>query len=346
MVGGLVAVTSAVVLLWLTNPPLEQDLVRYLTTESPAVSPTPTPSPSPTPSVTLPPRLGPPSTAGQAAPSTGAGPAERALPLDSAAAVRDPTTAPCTGGSLAVVAHPDDDLLFMNPTQQRDVTAGTCLYTLYLTAGDAGKPPSHWQNRERGVVAAYAHMAGVPDETLEGQLTGSITSRGIRVVTLRGDPRVHLVFLRLPDGLPRGGGSPANRSVSLMKLWTGAVGSVTAVDGSNTYTRAQLLQILTELMRLTAPQSVRTLDYLGGYQDRDHTDHHSAAYLTRQASSDYPAAHTLTSYQGYPMALKPPNLPPEEAEAKREAFAIYAGHDPTRNNPAYLAREYVVARSP
>jgi hypothetical protein len=44
----------------------------------------------------------------------------------------------CTQRSLDVVAHEDDDLLFMNPDIQHDIRAGVCVTTVFLTAGDDG----------------------------------------------------------------------------------------------------------------------------------------------------------------------------------------------------------------
>src|SRR6478752_2238442 len=44
----------------------------------------------------------------------------------------------CTSAnsSMNIVAHEDDDILFMNPPTYTDVAAGRCLTTVYLTDGD------------------------------------------------------------------------------------------------------------------------------------------------------------------------------------------------------------------
>ena len=57
-----------------------------------------------------------------------------------------------TSNDLYVVAHPDDDLLFMNPDVQTDITAGRAVRTVYVTSGDGGGPASWWQSRETGVA--------------------------------------------------------------------------------------------------------------------------------------------------------------------------------------------------
>jgi hypothetical protein len=97
-----------------------------------------------------------------------------------------PARAPCDGkagrcNDVYVVAHPDDDLLFMNPDIQTSIAHGNNVTVVVLTAGDqydddfmpswAGKhercgKPSHddpelyWRDRERGLLNAYAYMAG------------------------------------------------------------------------------------------------------------------------------------------------------------------------------------------
>ena len=69
----------------------------------------------------------------------------------------------CTSANsrMNVVAHEDDDILFMNPPTSLDVAAGRCLTTVYLTAGDDGLGASYWHGREDGAMAAYATMARV-----------------------------------------------------------------------------------------------------------------------------------------------------------------------------------------
>nr|OQO23502.1 hypothetical protein B0A51_12418 [Rachicladosporium sp. CCFEE 5018] len=62
-----------------------------------------------------------------------------------------------TGAWFQIVAHQDDDLLFLNPSLLRAVRAGRDIITVYLTAGDAGRPEPYWRGREAGVRAAGAN---------------------------------------------------------------------------------------------------------------------------------------------------------------------------------------------
>ena len=65
-----------------------------------------------------------------------------------------------------VVAHPDDDLLFMNPDLLSSVRSGAETSTIYLTSGESDvRPPEPYAaSRRAGSRAAFAAMAGVADE--------------------------------------------------------------------------------------------------------------------------------------------------------------------------------------
>ena len=66
----------------------------------------------------------------------------------------------CAARELRIVAHQDDELLFMNPDLLESLHAGHCVRTVYLTAGDAGKGVAYASTRDAGMRAVYAEMAG------------------------------------------------------------------------------------------------------------------------------------------------------------------------------------------
>ena len=108
------------------------------------------------------------------------------------------SAAACTPGAVNVVAHPDDDLYFVNPLILQDIRAGRCSTTIYVTSGDAGQSSSYYQKRELGVQAAYAKMAGVTNKW-----TTTVSLVGTKIVTqatLKAKPAVQLYFMNLPDG--------------------------------------------------------------------------------------------------------------------------------------------------
>lgn len=256
----------------------------------------------------------------------------------------------CSGGSIQIVAHQDDDLLFMSPAIFDDIDAGRCVRTVFVTAGDAGIEDSYWQDRERGAEAAWAQMADVSNSWSTS--TVSLGGKSVRMRTLKDSPNVTLVFMRLPDGYPLGTGSAKFGYQSLYRLLSGGISNVTAVDGSASYTAATLRNALLDAIRDSGFTRVRAQDYLSNYGgDQDHYDHHSVAFTTRDASDSYGNDHTLTSYLGYGdftlNGMWPQNIWGSEMERKSDAFWAYSDYDPDINMAIYesygwLQREYEI----
>src|SRR5690348_2456392 len=79
---------------------------------------------------------------------------------------------------MQIVAHEDDDILFMNPDVYNMIAAGYGNVTIYLTAGEADGSVDGTQsrevfaaNRQKGIRAAYAAMAGVTNSWSRATLT-------------------------------------------------------------------------------------------------------------------------------------------------------------------------------
>ncbi len=265
----------------------------------------------------------------------------------------------CTTAHMYVVAHEDDTLLFQSPSILQDIESGRCTRSVFITAGDAGKGPVYWHSREEGVEAAYAQMAGVEDEWISSTVVANGHSLLMR--TLVGDPRVTVVFMRLPDGnYPAGTGYPMYGNQSLMKLWNGGNGgspsgpTMTAVDGSNTFDYNGLVNTLTELMQAYEPQQIATQDYTETFAGWDHHDHTAAAYFTRLAQRSYAKPHQLLAFQDYPTLERPQNLSGPLLEEKKSVFYLYGLYDEgacseeiaceaTEYN-VWLKRQYVTGR--
>jgi LmbE family N-acetylglucosaminyl deacetylase len=227
--------------------------------------------------------------------------------------------------SLNLPAHEDDDLLFMNPDIQKDIDTGRCVLTTFMTSGDAGRDESYWGERERGSHAAYAHMAGLPDEWTRRTVT--VNGHPLAYDELVGRPDVALIFLRLPDG-GRGTGFPSSGNESLQQLWSGTIPTIHALDGTTSYTKESLTKTLTDLMHTYQPDVIRTLDYAGKYGDGDHSDHHSAGYFGLAAHKAYfSTPHQLYSLMAYPSANQAVNLSVEDSARKLATFLVYAVHD-------------------
>lgn len=259
----------------------------------------------------------------------------------------------CAASAMNIVAHEDDDLLFINPTVAHDIAAGRCVTTVYVTAGDAGLDATYWGGRESGVEASYAQMAGVANDWVTG--TVDVGGHAVTTKTLSAAPRISLLFMRLPDGNMSGTGFPASGSRSLAQLYGGSIDSLATVDGTGSYTLTELIASFVALMNAYQPDSINTLDYAGSYDDGDHSDHHAVGYLVNEAQAQYGRAHSLTGYLGYGVGALPANVSGTDLSEKTDSFLAYAAHDPNtcsstaacagRPEGTWLAKHYPVASS-
>ncbi len=258
----------------------------------------------------------------------------------------------CARSTMYVSAHEDDSFLFMSPDLLDDVRAGSCVQTVFVTAGDANRDASYWSGREDGAKAAYASMAGAADQWQD--TTQSVAGHQVRVSRLAADPDISLVFLRLPEGASlTGDGGSTYGYQSIKKLWYGTLAQVSTVDGAATYTRQGLIDTLQALMAAAQPSRIGTHDVVGSPGDPDNVDHYVTAYFTQAAHAQYPVPHTLVSYLGYASQTLPVNVSGADYSAKSAAFYAYTPHDPlicqsqaacaARPESAWLARQYVVS---
>jgi LmbE family N-acetylglucosaminyl deacetylase len=273
-----------------------------------------------------------------------------------ATAAEPPT---CTGRTMAFVAHQDDNLLFMNPRLQSEFDSGRCVRTVFLTAGDDGKPMPYWVGREEGMEAAYAEMAGVADSWTAGSVT--VEGHPLLLETLTADPRISIVSMRLPDG-NNGEGFPSTGSQSLMKLWASAnpctecseeESTIEAVDHSAVYTYQGLIATLAGLIGEFDPRQIFTQNWAEIFHGVDHPDHVATARFVRSAAALDPEPHRLVAFWDYNTESFVPNVTGATLAAKSKTFYTYAAHDPETCDSElacegtqyknWLAREYVKA---
>ncbi|HSX39747.1 MAG TPA: PIG-L family deacetylase [Candidatus Saccharimonadales bacterium] len=258
----------------------------------------------------------------------------------------------CTSGTtLNVVAHPDDDILFLNPDINHEIANGKCLITAYTTAGDGNLGQQYWSTRMQGVEAAYAQMSGVSNSWSDSYIT--INGHSVSVSTLNNNSKISLVFFKLPDGQSDGSGFSNNNYESLQKLWLGQINSLHSVDGSTSYTKQDLINSITSLMNTYHPDEINTQNYKDAYDyNADHSDHYSTAYFTNEAHKLYTTAHVFTGYYGYQTASFNSNVSGNDLTKKQDAFFAYTPYDlqvcqtlsscdPNRYG-AWFSRQYIV----
>ncbi|MFV0283687.1 MAG: PIG-L family deacetylase [Castellaniella sp.] len=237
------------------------------------------------------------------------------------------------GKVLSFVAHPDDDLLFMNPDQDDAIKEGRCVHTVYLTAGDRGEGLGYTLARERGIKAAYASMA---DTTNDWRTDGLRVGRHTLVRhILRANARVQLIMLRLPDpwlGTGWGSLTPMSRVESVRHARVRSYAPY-----PDTYTRRELVHLLADLIRQERPQAIRLMDasiptpyrsLCWRCAGHDHPDHIAGARLVEAAMAITPGPYVHTAYLNYPSQERQANLDTARAARKTAIYLRYAKDDP------------------
>jgi LmbE family N-acetylglucosaminyl deacetylase len=264
----------------------------------------------------------------------------------------------CTGPTtLSIVAHQDDDLLFMNPDLQHAIDEGHCVRTVYLTAGDGGHDKFYWLSREQGSEAAYDTMIGAK----KGWLQQTVQLPGRQFMTVASpiaNSKVSLLFLHLPDGNLTGRGFSGSRFESLQHLLEDPTARMHTVDRQSTYTSDELRDSLQAIMQIYQPAQIHTQATAGSDNYPDHSDHMAASQFAQkaydaylQAQYDNQVAIPFARYIGYPVRDMPANVAGDDLSHKQAAFFAYARFDGAvcysmrdcSNTPtywSYLERQY------
>ena len=259
---------------------------------------------------------------------------------------------------MITVAHQDDDLLFMNPDLMHDIQAGRCVRTVYLTAGDAGSGQFYWVGREQGAEAAYSTMLGSSAIWVQ-RLVRLADNSVVTVANPRGNSRVSLIFMHLPDGNVRGEGFAASHYESLARLEAGEIPAIHAIDGESSYTSQHLIDTLARLMAIYHPAEIRTQANFASKLAPDHSDHMAVSRFTSRAYEAYRRDQLagltdipVVRYIGYPIRAMQPNVGDGDLAEKEKIFFVYAAHDngvchseqecvrESANYRMYLSREY------
>ncbi|MCX4512631.1 PIG-L family deacetylase [Streptomyces sp. NBC_01619] len=288
-----------------------------------------------------------------------------------------PTADPAPGMPIAssrraqlmqILAHPDDDLYFMNPDTQRMLDAGVPLVCVYVTAGEHdGKNhiPGNWDvpadkdayssARHQGLRQAYATLLGLDRFTdwTKGVATLRRDHQAEINTLTNGHRRVELIFLNLPMHTTR-------RYMAIPSLWQDrALGLHTVVAKDSPLRRTvpydydELVDVLVGLMERYRPTVIQTLDpdpdiqhsdeatrkkdsEQRGYSD--HADHTAVASFSWAAMVRWVAEATedggrvpgfvATAFRGYYNRHWPKNLPARVLQEKAAHLVPYGG-DPS-----------------
>ncbi|MFJ2009820.1 PIG-L family deacetylase [Streptomyces globisporus] len=266
---------------------------------------------------------------------------------------------------LQLLAHPDDDLYFMNPDTREALDAGTPLVCVYLTAGEAdgvnripgaSRPApdraAYSSSRHQGLRQAYAELLGL-DRFTPWQKSVAALHGGHRAevnVLTDGVRRVELVFLNTAMHTGRGRpGLPSLWRDRRLMLRT-VVADNSPLERAGSYTYESLIDVLTGLLEQYRPTVVHTLDpdpdlqFSSEYERRrdseqrgysDHADHTAAGCFAWAALIRWVARATgrgepvpgfvVASFRGYYNRHWPKNLPPAVLDRKAGHLVPYGG---------------------
>ncbi|MFE5970034.1 PIG-L family deacetylase [Streptomyces sp. NPDC056463] len=299
--------------------------------------------------------LGAPVTGTRAEPTPAVKPAERNAVRRTGSEGADPSRTPDVSVAQ-IVAHPDDDLYFMNPDTAQSIRSGRPLTTVYLTSGEADgvngpggaadRPlpdkAGFAAARQNGIRAAYAEMAtGNRTSAWDRVSIPTVGGGAAELDTLRAAPQITLVWLQIREA----GAVSADRPHSLNGLWNGRVpvlasqrATGTPVTTDFTYSKHQVIEALTGLLKRIRPTFVRMQDPTPGLHPHtgaftDHQDHLYGARFAQAALERYAASagsrphFGVQNYLGYPTGSLPHTLDPEAADAKLRTLRTYAWSD-------------------
>ena len=258
---------------------------------------------------------------------------------------------------MNIVAHQDDDLLFMNPDLEHNIMAGNCVRTVYVTAGDAGRPTQYWQAREAASEAAYNSLLGINNIWVHRIVKISDTEF-LTVANPKDNYKISLIFMLLPDGNISGQGFRVTNHESLASLKAHRITLIHSVDKQSVYSSDGLVSALAEIMKTYKPSELHIqAPQNDGKFTADHSDHKSVGSYTDHAMKLYVSNHAVTTryYVGYSGREWPQNVFGEDLSKKTNAFLEYAKHDNAvcqtleeckklRSYGSYLPRQYSFPR--
>ncbi len=242
---------------------------------------------------------------------------------------------------MQVVAHEDDDLLFMNPDIEEQIRSGQCSVTVFATAGN-GEPTT--RNRQIGIKDAYRQMGRVadqPDQTEWDSASLTVAGYPVEQFYLRDRPSVRIVFMNLDDPLSSTG------RPGLSRLWNNTATSMSVINpdtgnpttvAPTTITRGGVSNVLTGLMALFTPTTLRIQDTVPDSRYMtDHPDHIATAQFAQDAAHTYRVntgiAANIVYYRDYNITSSPENLDAANRADKDQRFSV----EYTRLNPTATA---------
>ncbi len=194
--------------------------------------------------------------------------------------------------TLIVIAHFDDDMIFMQP-ELLDALAAGSVTTVYVTSGDPVKGDDHADATFAAARTAYSAVLGASDWDCGYVPVAGAPAHHCRLGA------VSLIALDIPDGGIEGTGTD-----SLLHLVEGDVRAVPIlghVGGSATVD--SLTGELAELIAVTQPSQIHALD-VGATHGRDHSSHLMSSSFALWGAARIGYAGAIRWHRGYNVATE------------------------------------------
>jgi hypothetical protein len=212
----------------------------------------------------------------------------------------------------------------MGDVVARRVQSGNPVVFIYLTAGDDGRDSLYWATRERGALQSTRIAVGVAamDSATDQCTVVEVLDHAIRKCTIA---NTESFFLRLPDGHRNGIGFASHSYQSLRKLRRKRITSISAVDGSATYSSwADIKSTVGALISESSANqrvTVHTSDPSVVVNPHDHFDHRMAGLLVFDSRKQN--RWNVVYYAGYALATRAANRSEDQVRQKTTLFLAY-----------------------
>ncbi|MEU5690955.1 hypothetical protein [Actinosynnema sp. NPDC020468] len=257
---------------------------------------------------------------------------------------------------MSIVAHPDDDLIFLNPDIQKTIAAGHPSLTVVTTASEANGTNNRTReqyagDQQIGQRKAYALFAGVANQWSRSEhLFGDMT---IEVVTLIGAPHVQLAYLNIPDG------NDTLYANAIKKLWTNTtyVSPTIVPEGGLVgdvlyYVKQDVLIVLGGLMDMFAPTTVRLQNtdrdprFAGEHEDHIHTALFGAEVAKTYANKNGWKPVNVIHYVDYNSTDWAVNVAGDWYTKKHQGMDLFRSYDPLVDPEIPTNEQRVIHRWP
>lgn len=250
--------------------------------------------------------------------------------------------------ALIVVAHLDDDLIFMQPELHAAIASGS-VTTVYVSSGDPVLGDDRAEQTFEAAMTAYASVAGSSDWDC-GYLT--VAGSPVHHCRLRDRP-VSLIGLDTADG-----GLDGHFPASPLHLVEGEVSAIPILGPiGGRATVDSIVASLTEIIAATRPSQIHALD-LAQTHGRDHSGHLFSSAFALWAAARARYAGPIRWHRGYNVEREPITLGDADYQTVEPMVgyfeACYSGCGPCGTScrtldvdfDAWLRRQYSSTRSP